>query len=143
MRESNSGANHRNRRRFNSKTLPKTTTTSKLKKGQYDGESLADDSSRTQAGLSRISRVSVPLLGTPCGILGSRNDEGASCGTRLWAHAIKNAAHYPPTCKDSTHSPIGVTTRLVVSTPAHAESMRCGGVMSIGIGAAAISSDKH
>lgn len=39
--------------------------------------------------------------------------------------------------------PMGVTTRLVVSTPAQAESMRCCGVMSIGTGAAAISSDKH
>lgn len=42
-----------------------------------------------------------------------------------------------------SHSPIGVATRLVASTPAHAESIRCVGVTSIGTGAAAISSDRH
>lgn len=42
-----------------------------------------------------------------------------------------------------SHSPIGVTTTLVASTPAHADIMRCVGVTSIGTGAAAISSDRH
>lgn len=40
-------------------------------------------------------------------------------------------------------SPIGVTTRLVANTPAHADIMRCVGVTSIGTGAAAMSSERH
>lgn len=52
-----------------------------------------------------------------------------------------------PTAKSTpnitTFSPIGVTTKLVASTPAHADIILCVGVTSIGTGAAAICSDRH
>lgn len=43
----------------------------------------------------------------------------------------------------SSHSPMGVATRLVASTPTQADAIRWGGVTSIDTGAAAISSDRH